>query len=150
MYEFYQQHRSIDKWTKDHPLEQVFGDPSKPVMTWSRLNIDAKMCMYALTVSTTEPKNIKEAMQDHSWIESMQEELHQFERLKVWKLVEKPAKRTIIGVKWLWKNQTDAENTVDMNGVDRARAGSTIRDFEEGLGAILITEVLEIGLMVND
>ncbi|GKF46241.1 gag-pol polyprotein [Tanacetum coccineum] len=115
MYEFYQQHRSIDKWTKDHPLEQVFGDPSKPVKTWSRLNIDAKMCMYALTVSTNEPKNIKEAMQDHSWIESMQEELHQFERLKVWKLVEKPAKRTIIGVKWLWKNKTEAENTVIRN-----------------------------------
>ncbi|GKE35538.1 hypothetical protein Tco_1454860 [Tanacetum coccineum] len=36
------------------------------------------------------------------------------------------------------------------NGVDRARADSIIRDFKEGLGAMLITEVLEIGLMVND
>ncbi|GJU13527.1 retrovirus-related pol polyprotein from transposon TNT 1-94 [Tanacetum coccineum] len=38
--------------------------------------------MYALTVSTIEPKNIKEAMADHSWIESMQDELNQFERLQ--------------------------------------------------------------------
>ncbi|GJX47081.1 retrovirus-related pol polyprotein from transposon TNT 1-94 [Tanacetum coccineum] len=30
---------------------------------------------------TTEPKKIKEAMLDHSWIESMQDELHQFQRL---------------------------------------------------------------------
>ncbi|GJU93742.1 hypothetical protein Tco_1318498 [Tanacetum coccineum] len=37
MHEFYQQNRSIDKWTKNHPLEQVIGDPSKPVMTRSRL-----------------------------------------------------------------------------------------------------------------
>nr|GEV52291.1 integrase, catalytic region, zinc finger, CCHC-type, peptidase aspartic, catalytic [Tanacetum cinerariifolium] len=41
-------------------------------------NIDPKMCMYALTVSTAEPKNIKEAMA----IEAMQEELHQFDRLQ--------------------------------------------------------------------
>ncbi|GKD73425.1 retrovirus-related pol polyprotein from transposon TNT 1-94 [Tanacetum coccineum] len=39
------------------------------------------MCMFALTVSRTEPKNIKEVMADSAWIESMQEELHQFDRL---------------------------------------------------------------------
>ncbi|GJX89295.1 hypothetical protein Tco_0341309 [Tanacetum coccineum] len=30
------------------------------------------MCMFTLTVSTDEPKNIKEAMDDHVWIEAMQ------------------------------------------------------------------------------
>ncbi|GJR47590.1 hypothetical protein Tco_1315693 [Tanacetum coccineum] len=54
------------EWTKDHPIEQVTGDPSKPVTTRSRVHNDAEMCMYALTVSTTEPTNIKEAMLDHS------------------------------------------------------------------------------------
>ncbi|GKD54497.1 hypothetical protein Tco_1287884, partial [Tanacetum coccineum] len=39
---------------------------------------------------TIEPKNIKEAMSDHSWIKSMQDELHQFERLDVWELVPRP------------------------------------------------------------
>ncbi|GJT34935.1 retrovirus-related pol polyprotein from transposon TNT 1-94 [Tanacetum coccineum] len=62
MHEFHQKHRSTDKWTKNHPIEQVIGDPSKPVMTRNRLQTDAKVCMYALTVSTIEPKNIKEAM----------------------------------------------------------------------------------------
>ncbi|GJR25185.1 hypothetical protein Tco_0973712 [Tanacetum coccineum] len=46
------------------------------------------MCMFALTVSTAEPKNIKEAMDDHPWIKAMQEELHQFDRLKVWELLK--------------------------------------------------------------
>ncbi|GJY88281.1 hypothetical protein Tco_0502909 [Tanacetum coccineum] len=78
MHEFNQLHPSTHTWTKAHPLEQVIGDPLKPVMTRSRLNIDAKVYMYALTVSNTEPRNIKEAMLDHSWIESMQDELHQF------------------------------------------------------------------------
>nr|GFA92247.1 hypothetical protein [Tanacetum cinerariifolium] len=43
---------------------------------------DPEMCMYALTVSTAEPKNIKEAMADSGWIEAMQEELHQFDRIQ--------------------------------------------------------------------
>nr|GFC10569.1 Gag-Pol polyprotein [Tanacetum cinerariifolium] len=36
------------------------------------------------------PKNIKEAMVDSAWIEAMQEELHQFDRLDVWELVDRP------------------------------------------------------------
>nr|GEW91404.1 hypothetical protein [Tanacetum cinerariifolium] len=39
------------------------------------------MCMFELTMSRTESKNIKEAMADSAWIESMQEELHQFDQL---------------------------------------------------------------------
>nr|GFB76286.1 integrase, catalytic region, zinc finger, CCHC-type, peptidase aspartic, catalytic [Tanacetum cinerariifolium] len=45
------------------------------------LESDGEMCMFALTMSQTEPKNVKEAMADSAWIESMPEELHQFDRL---------------------------------------------------------------------
>ncbi|GJV04645.1 retrovirus-related pol polyprotein from transposon TNT 1-94 [Tanacetum coccineum] len=69
--------------TKDHPLEQVIGEPSRPVLTRNQLRSDGDMCMYALTVSTVEPKNVKEAMTDPAWIESMQEELLQFKRLDI-------------------------------------------------------------------
>ncbi|GKF90097.1 hypothetical protein Tco_0264060 [Tanacetum coccineum] len=47
------------------------------------------MCMFALTVSTAEPKTIK-AMADSAWIKAMHEELHQIDRLQVWELVDKP------------------------------------------------------------
>nr|GFB54002.1 hypothetical protein [Tanacetum cinerariifolium] len=47
------------------------------------LATDLEMCMYALTVSTAEPKITKEAMADYAWIEAMQEELHQFDRLQM-------------------------------------------------------------------
>nr|GEU80657.1 hypothetical protein [Tanacetum cinerariifolium] len=70
------------RWTKDHLLEQVCENPSRPVQTRQQLATDLEMCIYALTVSTTEPKNIKEAMADSAWIEVMQEELHQFDRLQ--------------------------------------------------------------------
>nr|GEV27985.1 retrotransposon protein, putative, Ty1-copia subclass [Tanacetum cinerariifolium] len=60
---------------KDHPLEQVIGNPSQSVRTRRQLESNGKMCMFALTVSRTEPKNIKEVMADSAWIESMQKEL---------------------------------------------------------------------------
>nr|GEV85470.1 hypothetical protein [Tanacetum cinerariifolium] len=70
------------RWTKDHPLEQVRRNPSRPVQTRRQLVIDPEMCMFALTMSAAKPKNIKEAMADFAWIEAMQEELHQFDRLQ--------------------------------------------------------------------
>ncbi|GKB85525.1 retrovirus-related pol polyprotein from transposon TNT 1-94 [Tanacetum coccineum] len=73
MHEFHQKHRSSDKWTKNHPIKKVIDDPSKPLMTRKHLQTDAEVCMYAPRVNTIEPKNIKEAMLDHSWIESMQD-----------------------------------------------------------------------------
>nr|GEV38738.1 integrase, catalytic region, zinc finger, CCHC-type, peptidase aspartic, catalytic [Tanacetum cinerariifolium] len=58
-------------------------------------------CMFALTMSTVEPKNIKKEIDDHAWIEAIPEELHQFNRLGVWELVDKPFGKTVIDLKWL-------------------------------------------------
>nr|GEY86185.1 retrovirus-related Pol polyprotein from transposon TNT 1-94 [Tanacetum cinerariifolium] len=74
--------------------------------------IDPEMCMFALTMSSAEPKNIKEAMANSAWIEAMQEELHQFDRLQVWELVDKPFGKMVIRLKWLWKNKKDEDQTV--------------------------------------
>nr|GEX71042.1 retrovirus-related Pol polyprotein from transposon TNT 1-94 [Tanacetum cinerariifolium] len=56
---------------KDHPLEQVIGEPSRPVVTRNQLRSDGDMCMYALSVSSMKPKNVKEAMTNPAWIDSM-------------------------------------------------------------------------------
>nr|GEY77551.1 hypothetical protein [Tanacetum cinerariifolium] len=79
MHTFYQHHPSEHRWTKDHSLEQVIGNPSQSVRTRRQLQSDGEMYMFALIVSRTEPKNIKKAMADSAWIESMQEELYQFD-----------------------------------------------------------------------
>nr|GEV01284.1 retrovirus-related Pol polyprotein from transposon TNT 1-94 [Tanacetum cinerariifolium] len=115
MHTFCQHHPSEHRWTKDHPLEQVIGNPSQSVRTRRQLESDGEMCMFALTVSRTEPKTIKEAMADSAWIESMQEELYQFDRLEVWGLVDRPLCKNVINMKWLWKNKRDEENTVIRN-----------------------------------
>ncbi|GJW63413.1 retrovirus-related pol polyprotein from transposon TNT 1-94 [Tanacetum coccineum] len=108
-------------------------------MTRQRLHIDFKVCMYALTVSTIEPKNIKEAMTDHSRIESMQDELNQFERLQVWELVPRPNGKNVIALKWLWKNKCDAENIVLRNKTRLVAKGYKQEediDFEESFAPV--------------
>ncbi|GJR40657.1 retrovirus-related pol polyprotein from transposon TNT 1-94, partial [Tanacetum coccineum] len=127
------------RWTRDHPLEQVRGNPTMPVQTRRQLATDPEMCMFALTVSIVEPKNIKEAMADSAWIEAMQDELHQFDRLKVWELVDKPFGKMIIKLKWLWKNKKDEDQTVIRNKarlVAKGYAQEEGIDFEESFAPV--------------
>nr|GEZ20978.1 hypothetical protein [Tanacetum cinerariifolium] len=84
-------------------------DPSN--MHTNQLRSDGDMCMYALSGSTLESKNVKEAMTDPAWIDSMQEELLQFKRLDVWVLVPAPDNISPLTLKWLFKNKHDEEQT---------------------------------------
>ncbi|GJX32175.1 hypothetical protein Tco_0242030 [Tanacetum coccineum] len=83
-----------------HPLEQVRGNPTMPVQTRRQLATDPEMCMFALTKgSIVEPKNIKEAMADSTWIEAMQDNIIIVDRLKSEKgslMPNHPEKSTIL------------------------------------------------------
>ncbi|XP_063941275.1 uncharacterized protein LOC135149479 [Daucus carota subsp. sativus] len=72
------------KWTRDHPFELIIGDAAAGVKT-RRATMDE--CLYSSFLSHEEPKKIEEALLDPDWILAMQEELNQFERNKVWKLM---------------------------------------------------------------
>nr|GEU43273.1 hypothetical protein [Tanacetum cinerariifolium]GEV01189.1 hypothetical protein [Tanacetum cinerariifolium] len=129
----------------DHPLEQVIRNPSQSARTRRQLESDGEMCMFAHTVSQTEPKNIKEAMADSAWIESMQEELHQFDRLDVWELVDRPLCKNVINIKWLWKNKRDEENIVIRNKsrlVAKGYAQKERVDFEESFAPVARLEAV--------
>ncbi|GJS67984.1 retrovirus-related pol polyprotein from transposon TNT 1-94 [Tanacetum coccineum] len=103
--------------TKDHLLEQVHGNLSKPVQTRYQLVTDPEMCMFALTVSTVEPKNIKEAMADS----------------------------TVIKLKWLKKNKNDEDQTVIHNKARLVAKGyAQDIDFEESFAPVACSEAVRI------
>ncbi|GJY37586.1 retrovirus-related pol polyprotein from transposon TNT 1-94 [Tanacetum coccineum] len=54
-----------------------------------------------------EPKMYKDALTQSCWIEAMQEELNEFERLEVWELVPRPDKVMVITLKWIYKVKLD-------------------------------------------
>ncbi|GJS07481.1 retrovirus-related pol polyprotein from transposon TNT 1-94 [Tanacetum coccineum] len=145
MHTFYQHHPSTHRWRKDHPLEQVIENPSQSIRTRRQLETDGEFCMSALTASRTGPKNIKEAMVDSAWSEAMQEELHQFDRLDIWELVDKPLHKNVINLKWLWKNKRDEENNVIRNKsrlVAKGYAQKEGIDFEESFAPVARLEAV--------
>ncbi|GJS48381.1 uncharacterized mitochondrial protein-like protein [Tanacetum coccineum] len=86
-------------------------------------------------------------MADSAWIESMQEELHQFDRLDVWELVDRPLCKNVINLKWLWKNKRDEENTVIRNKsrlVAKGYAQKEGIDFEESFAPVARLEAVRL------
>ncbi|GJU95603.1 retrovirus-related pol polyprotein from transposon TNT 1-94 [Tanacetum coccineum] len=75
-----------NKWTKDHPLENIIGELARPVSTRLQLHEQALFCYYDAFLTAVEPKTYKDALTQACWIEAMQEELNEFERLEVWEL----------------------------------------------------------------
>nr|GEY39147.1 hypothetical protein [Tanacetum cinerariifolium] len=68
----------ISKWTKDHPLQNIIGQLSRPVSTRLQLHEQALFCYYNAFLTSVEPKTYKEALTQSCWIEAMQEELNKF------------------------------------------------------------------------
>ncbi|CAM8892868.1 unnamed protein product [Rhodiola kirilowii] len=66
-------------------------------------------------VSLIEPKTVQEALKDPDWIQAMQDELHQFERNKVWRLVLRPENRKVIGTRWILRNKMNSEGEIVRN-----------------------------------
>ncbi|GJT08963.1 putative ribonuclease H-like domain-containing protein [Tanacetum coccineum] len=89
------------KWTKDYPLENIIGELARPVSTRLQLHEQALFCYYDAFLTTVEPKTYKDALTQSCWIEAMQKELNEFERLKVWELVPRPDKVMVINFKWI-------------------------------------------------
>nr|GEY00127.1 retrovirus-related Pol polyprotein from transposon TNT 1-94 [Tanacetum cinerariifolium] len=58
MHTFYQPYPYEFQWTRDHPLEQVIGEPSRPVLTRNQLRSDGDMCMYTLTNKHDEEQTV--------------------------------------------------------------------------------------------
>ncbi|KAJ9566395.1 hypothetical protein OSB04_002361 [Centaurea solstitialis] len=102
----------IAKWTKAHPIDLIIGDPTSGVQTRTAT---ANECNFSVFLSNIEPTRVSDALQDSDWVTAMQEELNQFEALKVWRLVKLPESKSVIDTKWLFKNKRDANNIIVRN-----------------------------------
>ncbi|GJX19217.1 retrovirus-related pol polyprotein from transposon TNT 1-94 [Tanacetum coccineum] len=137
------------KWTKDHPLENIIGALDRPVSTRLQLHEQALFCYYDAFLTSVEPKNYKEALTQACWIEAMQEELHEFERLEVWELVPPPNKAFVISLKWIYKVKLD-----ELGGILKNKARLVARgyrqeegiDFEESFAPVARLEAIRIFL----
>ncbi|GKC97542.1 putative ribonuclease H-like domain-containing protein [Tanacetum coccineum] len=114
----------VNKWTKDHPLENIIGELQRPVFTRLQLHEQALFCYYDAFLTSVEPKNYKDALTQACWIEAMQEELNEFERLKVWEPVPHPDKVMVITLKWIYKVKLD-----ELGGILKNKARLVARGY---------------------
>jgi hypothetical protein len=91
----------------DHPASRIIGDMNERT-TRSRVRNNSHFTHTAF-VATFEPKDIGHALSDHNWVNSMHEELENFERKQFWELVDPPPGCKPIGTKWVWKNKEGRE-----------------------------------------
>ena len=80
---------------RDHPHRNIIGNISNNIRTISQLNLFTHVAF----TSSLEPKNIKDALLDDSWINAMHVELNQFVRNNVWNLVPRPIDQSVVGTK---------------------------------------------------
>ncbi|GKB81432.1 retrovirus-related pol polyprotein from transposon TNT 1-94 [Tanacetum coccineum] len=104
---------------------------------------------YDAFLTTVEPKSYKEALTHSCWIEAMQEELNEFERLSVWELVPRPNKVMVITFKWIYKVKLDKLGGI-LKNKDRLVARDYRQeegiDFEESFALVAILEAIRIFL----
>ncbi|GJR41385.1 retrovirus-related pol polyprotein from transposon TNT 1-94 [Tanacetum coccineum] len=98
-------------------------------------------------ICQVEPKTYKEAMLEPSWIESMQEKIHEFERLRVWELVSSPDLVMLIKLKWIFKVKKDEFGGVLKNKARLVTKGYRQEegiDFKESFTPVAYLEAIRI------
>nr|GEY04196.1 retrovirus-related Pol polyprotein from transposon TNT 1-94 [Tanacetum cinerariifolium] len=137
------------KWTKDHPLNNIIGQLSRPVSTRLQLHEQALFCYYDAFLTSVEPKTYKEALTQSCWIEAMQEELNEFEHLEVWELVPRPDQVMVITLKWIYKVKLDELGGILKNKARLVACGYRQEegiDFEESFALVARLEAIRIFL----
>nr|GEY38056.1 integrase, catalytic region, zinc finger, CCHC-type, peptidase aspartic, catalytic [Tanacetum cinerariifolium] len=137
------------KWTKDHPLNNIIGQLSRPVSTRLQLHEQALFCYYDAFLTSVEPKTYKEALTQSCWIEAMLEELNEFKRLEVWELVPRPDQVMVITLKWIYKVKLDELGDILKNKaclVARGYRQEDGIDFEESFAPVARLEAIQIFL----
>jgi DNA-binding transcriptional ArsR family regulator len=83
---------------KAHPPQEIISNMNEMV-TQSSVSAHLSCFTNTLLVTLFEPRDVGHAISDLSWVNAIHEELENFERNKVWTLVEPPHDVNVIGTK---------------------------------------------------
>ena len=99
----------LEKYVKrHHGPNQIIGDKLDGTMTRRKLK---GTCLHA----NFELRNVKNTLDNESWVEAMSEEIEQIEENKTWTLVPRPKDKNIIGTKWVFRNKLNKDGKVSRN-----------------------------------
>ena len=93
---------------RHHTPDQIIGDKLDGTVTRKKLK---GTCLLA----EFEPRSVKDALENESWIQAMNEEIEQIEKNKTWTLVPRPKDKNVIGKKLVFKNKLNEDGKVSRN-----------------------------------
>jgi hypothetical protein len=126
-------------------VDNILGGIKKGVTTRSCV---AMFCQYYSFVSSMEPFKVEDVLRDPDWVMTMQLELNNFKRNKVWSLVERP-KQYVIGTKWVFRNKQDEHGVITRNKarlVKKDYSQVECLDFDETFASVARLESIRIYL----
>ncbi|WVZ52655.1 hypothetical protein U9M48_003694, partial [Paspalum notatum var. saurae] len=115
------------RFRHNHPPHRIIGDLHQHV-TRSSVNSLA-FFSHSAYVASFEPQDVSHALSDPYWVNTMHEELENFERIHVWDLVEPPPNCRPIGTRWVFKNK-HGENGMVKKGIDYEETFAPIASLE--------------------
>nr|GEU79484.1 retrovirus-related Pol polyprotein from transposon TNT 1-94 [Tanacetum cinerariifolium] len=122
-------------------------NPSCSVSTNKQLQTDVMWCYFDAFLTLLEPKNYKEEMLKPSWIDPIQEEIHEFERLQVWELLPCSDLVMLIKLKWIFKFKKEECGSILKNKARLVSKGYRQEEgtyFEESFAPISRIEAIRI------
>nr|GEZ16234.1 retrovirus-related Pol polyprotein from transposon TNT 1-94 [Tanacetum cinerariifolium] len=128
-------------------LEDAYFDASTSFHDPS--NVHTFYQPYLREKNSIEPANVAEALRDVDWVSAMQDELDQFVRLKVWRLVPRPEGKTVIKTKWIFKNKKDESSLVIQSKARLVAVGYSQQegiDYDETFAPVARIEAIRLFL----
>nr|GFC12930.1 retrovirus-related Pol polyprotein from transposon TNT 1-94 [Tanacetum cinerariifolium] len=126
-------------------LEDAYFDTSTSFHDLS--NVHTYYQRYPHEKNSIEHANVAEALRDADWVSAMQEELDQFARLKVWRLVPRPNGKSHIKTKWIFKNKKDENSLVIQNKARLVAVGYSQQeciDYDETFALVSRIEAIRL------
>jgi len=96
-------------------------------------------------IASFEPRDVGHTLSNPNRVNAMHEELENFERNRVWVLVESPPNYNLIGTKWVLKNKQDENGLVVRNKARLVAQGYSQKegiDYEETFAHVARLEAI--------
>ena len=88
--------------------DQIIGDKFDRTMTRKKLKGTCLLVEF-------ENRNVKDALDNESWIEAINEQIEQIKKNKTWTLVPRPKDKNVIDRKWGFRNKLNEDGQVSRN-----------------------------------
>nr|GEV62320.1 copia protein [Tanacetum cinerariifolium] len=122
-------------------------EPGSKASSSKDLATDALCCFYNFVLSKVKPKNFKSAVTEDCWFEAMQEEIHEFDLLQIWKLVPPLDCAMIIALNWIYKVKLYEYGDILKNKARLVSKGYRQEegiDFEESFASVARIDAIRI------